>query len=108
MNQVRLLTLFIISVSLSACNGLGKMAKNASKVKYEVAPNPLEMHGDSVTLNVKGTYPAKYFAKKVDVAVTPSIKTSEGNHPFKTVTMVGEKSKTNGDKINQKAGGSFS
>jgi len=107
MNKARLLTAFIISIALAACNGLGKMAKNASKVKYEVTPNPLEMHGDSVTLNVKGTYPAKYFAKKVDVAVTPSIKTSEGNHPFKTVTMVGEKSKNNGDKINQKAGGSF-
>jgi len=107
MNQARLLTALFISVALMACNGLGKMAKNASKVKYEVTPNPLEMHGDSVALSVKGTYPAKYFAKKVDVAVTPSIKTAEGNHPFKTVTMVGEKSTTNGEKINSKAGGSF-
>src|SRR5436189_5159746 len=97
MNKARLLLAFSIAVALAACNGLGKMAKNAPKVQYEVTPNPLEMHGDSVAITVKGTYPAKYFAKKVDVALTPSIKTAEGNHPFKTVTNVGEKSKTSGN-----------
>ena len=97
MNQARLFTALIISIALTACNGLGKMAKNAPKVQYEVTPNPLEMHGDSVAINVKGTYPAKYFAKKVDVEVTPSIKTAEGNHPFKTVKMVGEKSTSEGN-----------
>ena len=107
MNQVRIFTAFIISIALAACNGLGKMAKNAPKVQYEVTPNPLEMHGDSVAISIKGTYPAKYFAKKVDVAVTPSIKTTEGNHVYRTVTNVGEKSASNGTKINEKAGGSF-
>ena len=76
-------------------------------VKYEVTPDPLEVHGDSVAITVKGTYPPKYFAKKVDLTVTPVVKTPTGEHAFKPITEVGEKSKTPGNKINQKAGGSF-
>lgn len=83
------------------------MAKNYSQVKHEVTPNPLELHGDSVAIAVKGTYPPKYFAKKVDVTVTPVVKSSSAEHNFKSVTIVGEKSTTAGVKINQKAGGSF-
>ena len=92
---------------MAGCNGLGKMAKNFNTVKHEVTPNPLEMHGDSVAISIKGTFPAKYFAKKVDVTATPTIQTSSASHDFKSVTVVGEKSKSSGDKINYKAGGNF-
>ncbi len=83
------------------------MAKNYPQVKHEVTPNPLEMHGDSVAVSIKGTYPPKYFAKSVDVTVTPDLKSATADHDFKSVTNVGEKSKNTGNKINQKAGGSF-
>ncbi len=83
------------------------MAKNYSQVKHEVTPNPLELQGDSVAISIKGTYPAKYFAKKVDVTVTPLLKSSTAEHNFKSVTVVGEKSQTAGTKVNYKAGGSF-
>ena len=56
----------------------------------------------------KGTYPPKYFAKKVGLTVTPVIKTATGEHAFATVNEAGEKSEANGNKINMKAGGSFS
>lgn len=97
----------LLAIAVAGCNGLGKMAKNYSQVKHEVTPNPLELHGDSVAIAVKGTYPPKYFAKSVDVTVTPVIKSSSAEHNFKSITIVGEKSKTTGVKINQKAGGSF-
>ena len=83
------------------------MAKNYSQVKHEVTPNPLELHGDSVAVSIKGTYPAKYFAKSVDVTITPVLKSSSAEHEYKSVTAVGEKSKTNGTKVNYKTGGSF-
>src|SRR6185436_17201346 len=52
--------------------------------------------------------PPQYFAKKVDLNVTPYIKTATGEHAFKTITEVGEKSPTTtGNKINSKAGGNF-
>lgn len=107
MNKLKTLLYVLLGVAVVGCNGLGKMAKNYSQVKHEVTPNPLELHGDSVAINIKGTYPPKYFAKSVDVTVTPVIKSSSAEHSFKSVTMVGEKSKTAGTKINQKAGGSF-
>lgn len=107
MNQAKIITLLFIAAGLAACNGLGKMAKKSSTVQYTVTPNPLELHGDSVGITINGTYPAKYFAKKVDATVTPLIKTASGEHQFKSVTNVGEKSTTAGTKINSKTGGSF-
>jgi Flp pilus assembly protein TadD len=107
MNYTKSVTFILIAAAVAGCNGLGKMAKNASLVKYEVTPNPLEEHGDSVAITVKGSYPAKYFAKKVDLTVMPVIKTSSGEHPFKSTTQVGESSQTTGNKINSKEGGNF-
>ena len=107
MNKLQKLSFILIAVAVVGCNGLGKMAKNYSLVKHEVTPNPLELHGDSVAIAIKGTYPAKYFAKSVDVTVVPMIKSTSAEHDFKSVTMVGEKSKTAGTKVNYKTGGSF-
>ena len=104
--RFKLFTISVITVAIAGCNGLGKMAKNFTTVKHEVTPNPLEMHGDSVVLNIKGTFPVKYFAKKVDATATPYIKSSSAEHNFKPVTSVGEKSLSKGNKINYKAGGS--
>lgn len=108
MKYIKPVSFILITIAVAGCNGLSKMAKNASLVKYEVTPNPLEVHGDSVAITVKGSYPAKYFAKKVDLAVTPVVKSTGGEHAFKTITEVGEKSLTPGNKINSKAGGNFS
>ncbi len=107
MNKLKTLSYLLLSISLAGCNGLGKMTKNYPQVKHEVTPNPLELHGDSVAVSIKGTYPPKYFAKKVDVTITPVLKSSTAEHNFKSVTNVGEKSQTAGNKINSKAGGSF-
>jgi len=107
MKYYKIISLFAITAAVAGCNGLGKMSKNASTVKYEVTPNPLEMHGDSVAITVKGTYPAKYFAKKVSLTITPSLKSASGEKSFKPITIVGEKVEGNGTKINSKAGGSF-
>jgi len=107
MKSYKIISLFVIAAAVAGCNGLGKMSKNASTVKYEVTPNPLEMHGDSVAITVKGTYPPKYFAKKVSLTVTPSLKSASGEKSFKPITIVGEKVEGNGTKVNMKAGGGF-
>ena len=66
MKKFRTLAYLLLGIAIAGCNGLGKMAKNFSQVKHEVTPNPLELKGDSVAIAIKGTYPPKYFAKKVD------------------------------------------
>ena len=91
MKYYKIISLFLVAAAIAGCNGLGKMSKNAGTVKYEVTPNPLEMHGDSVAISVKGTYPAKYFAKKVSLTVTPALKSASGEKSFKSINIVGEK-----------------
>jgi tetratricopeptide (TPR) repeat protein len=107
MKSYKIISLFAIAAAVAGCNGLGKMSKNASTVKYEVTPNPLEMHGDSVAVTIKGTYPPKYFAKKVSLTLTPTLKSASGEKSFKPITIVGEKVEGNGTKVNMKAGGGF-
>lgn len=107
MKSYKIISLFVIAAAVAGCNGLGKMSKNAGTVKYEVTPNPLEMHGDSVAITVKGTYPPKYFAKKVSLTVTPTLKSASGEKSFKPITIIGEKVEGNGTKVNMKAGGGF-
>lgn len=57
--------LIIASVLFTGCDGLGKMIKKQNLITYEIKPNPLEMHGDSVSITITGKYPAKLFAKKL-------------------------------------------
>ena len=72
-------------------------------VKYTVAPNPLEMHGDSVKVSVTVTFPEKGIKKKAKVEVTPML----GSTALKTVTITGEKVESNGTQIPYKAGGTY-
>lgn len=95
--------------TIVACNPLNKMEKNAETATYEAAPNPLEMHGDSVTVVISGKIPTKYLAKKASVRVTPVFEADgqivKSLDPF---TLVGEDSDEEGKKIKFEAGGSFS
>lgn len=93
---------------LVGCNGLGKMVKKQSTITYDVKPNPLEMHGDSVVFSVSGKYPAKLFAKKAIVTITPVVKFEGGEKAMKPVILVGEKATGSGQKIGYEKGGTFS
>ncbi len=106
---LRNLTLAVGATALLVgCNGLGKMVKKQKTITYDVKPNPLEMHGDSVVFTVSGKYPAKVFAKKATVTVTPVVKYSGGEKAMKPVILVGEKATGSGQKIGYSTGGTFS
>ena len=98
----------MVAVSLASCQ-LKKMAKKADLVNYTVTPTPLEMHGDSVAVTVKGVYPAKYFGKKVILTITPKVKWDGGEKALDPITISGEKVKdAKGNVVKYKEGGSFS
>ncbi|MBL4652936.1 MAG: hypothetical protein JKY53_08755 [Flavobacteriales bacterium] len=97
----------IAAIGMVACNPLNKMAKNAATVTYEVTPNPLEMHNDSVSISISGKYPEKYFHKKATATVTPTMVWEGGSKEFKAITLIGEAAEGEGTKI-AVAGGSFS
>lgn len=106
--QIVSLTL-IAAIGLSACTGLGKLAKNADKITYKVTPDPIEMHGGQVAIiTVSGTYPAKLFPKKATVTTIPVIKYNGGETALKPIVLIGEKAIGEGTKIPYAKGGSFS
>src|ERR1700741_2711163 len=76
---------------LVGCNGLGKMVKKQNTITYDVKPNPVEMHGDSVGFSVTGKYPAKMFAKQATVTVTPGYKYAGGEKALTPLILWGEK-----------------
>ena len=101
----KLALIAVAAVGITGCNQLAKMKKNASKVSYTVTPNPLEYHGDSVTLNITAKYPEKYFDKRSTLTVTPVIKYDTGEKEFKTYTAIGETVEGTGQKISYGSGG---
>jgi hypothetical protein len=110
MKTIRIFSMLLIgsAVIFSGC-GLKKMVKKQSEVTYAVNPNPLETHGGKMTMEIKGTYPAKYFNKKANVTVTPVIKADDGTTvKLQPIALKGEKAAGQGQTIAYKTGGSFS
>lgn len=93
--------LSVAAMAVAGCKSL-KLDKNA----YTVAPNPLELVGDSVKIKIEGTIPEKTFHPKAIVTFTPSIKTANGEKALKPVTFVGTKVKdVKGTVVDWKTGG---
>ena len=110
MKAIRIFSVLLVSsaVVFSGC-GLKKMVKKQSQVTYSVAPNPMETHGGKMTMEIKGTYPAKYFHKKANVTITPVIKAEDGTTvTLQPINLKGEKATGDGQTISFKNGGSFS
>jgi len=69
---------------------------------FNVTPNPLEMHGDSVKISVVVNIPEKGINKKAKADITPKL----GNTALGTWQIQGEKVTGNGQSIPFKPGGS--
>ncbi len=101
--------LFVMSAFVIAgCSSLKKMQKNAGLVNYSVIPEVLETHGGKVDATIQSKYPAKYFASKVTVTVTPVLKYSSGETALTPYVLQGEKVKANNKVIPYQDGGSNS
>lgn len=98
----------VAAMGFLACNPLSKMAKRAKEVNYTVTPNPMEMHADSIMIDIQGSIPAKFFNKKVSVIVTPILEYGGKTKEFKSITLSGEASEVQGTKISYLNGGTFS
>lgn len=110
MKKIQLLGISLVlglGVLFSSCESLKKMAKTHATVKYEVNPTPLEMHGDKVKVEIKGTIPGKYFWNKAMVVFQPTIVYEGGQQELKPFILRGVKTSGQGTVINNKTGGSF-
>lgn len=96
-----------VGLGTAACGGLGKMAKYAETIQYDVQPNPLIVQGDSVEVNINGKFPGKYFSKKAMVEITPTLTYAAGSTPYKMVAFQGESAAGNATVIPYETGKSF-
>jgi tetratricopeptide (TPR) repeat protein len=108
-NTIKLLSVVAGSaILLTACDGLGKMVKKQDLITHEVTPKPLEEKADSVAFTISGKYPAKIFAKKATVTITPVIKFNGGGEKaLEPIVLLGEKAVGNGQKIPYDKGGTY-
>jgi tetratricopeptide (TPR) repeat protein len=100
--------LILAATIMTSCSGLNKMKKNSNLVKYEVTPKILETHAGTVTVTIKGTFPAKYFDKKTTVTATPVLTYAGGETAFDKVQVLqGESVQANNKVITTTTGGDF-
>jgi len=107
-NSKVLALVVVASTVLMACNPLNKMIKRQGEVNYELTPNPVEMHGDSIAISLSGSFPEKYFNKKVSAVITPVLVYGENSESFNPLKLKGEVSEAEGTVIKYESGGSFS
>lgn len=93
---------------VAGCGGLGKMDKYASTITHTVEPNPLIVKGDTVHVNINGNFPGKYFYKKAQVELTPTITYSSGETPLKMAGFQGASAAGNYTVVPYETGKSFS
>ncbi|MCC6768817.1 MAG: hypothetical protein IT240_07220 [Bacteroidia bacterium] len=98
----------VSSILITESCGVKKMIKNAGSIQYEVKPNPLELHGDSIRISVNGLFPEKYFHKKAILTVTPVVRYAGNEKKLNNIILQGEKVTGNGQAIPYVAGGKYS
>lgn len=64
MKKVNIYVLGFCALALTACGGMNKMAKMANDVQWDVTPKVLEMHGDSVEVEISVTFPRSISRKQ--------------------------------------------
>lgn len=88
-------------------SNLKNMERDFDQVTMVATPDPLVNVGDTVCVNVKVTFPPKYFGKKAAMNFQPEIQYAGTTKKLKPVNFQGEKAEGNGIVISYANGGSY-
>lgn len=102
--QSLLLSLAFVLLTMISCREPKEFIEGLT-----ITPSPVELHNGKVQISIEGTYPEKYFSRKLTLEVTPVLKSETTGAEVKgtSKTYVGEKVDKNGKTINYKLGGSY-
>lgn len=89
-NSLKLLSLALLGLLVAACTNPKKMAKMASQVTTECNPQVLEAVAGKISATYTIKFPAKYFAKKAILEVTPVMVYEGGEVAGPVLTLQGE------------------
>ncbi|MBO7112523.1 MAG: hypothetical protein J6V75_01040 [Bacteroidaceae bacterium] len=78
-----------------------------SKDYFTVTPDPLVAKAGQVEYTVTGTFPAKFFPKKVVCTAIPELRWEGGSVKGQPITLQGEKVQGNNKVVSYKEGGTF-
>lgn len=84
------------------------MEKNIEELNAKAEPEPLIVRGDSVEINITGTFPENYFHKKVVVEAIPAIVYEGGEATYEMQGYQGEDAAGNYEVIPYDKGKNFS
>ncbi|MBQ7855702.1 MAG: hypothetical protein IJ348_01145 [Alistipes sp.] len=94
--------LAVVALTMSSCDCFKKMAKNADAVKVTCTPEVLVLNNGTITAEIAGEIPAKYFDKNASLKVTPVIFFEGGSVAGETILLQGEKVADNGVVVSKK------
>ena len=103
---MRTFSTMLAVVLLAGCS-LPKMIKTVENIDLEISPSPVVLQGDDVTIDITGSFPPKYFAKKVRATATPFLDWEGGEAAFEPVNFQGEEAAGNGTVVSWENGKSF-
>ena len=103
---MRTFSTMLAVVLLAGCS-LPKMIKTVETIDLEISPSPVVLQGDDVTIDITGSFPPKYFAKKVRATATPFLVWEGGEAAFEPVNFQGEEAAGNGTVVSWENGKSF-
>jgi outer membrane protein OmpA-like peptidoglycan-associated protein len=82
--------------------------KHPTDAEYVQMPNPMEVRGDSVRVQIVGSYKPNYFGKRVGVLFQPELEYEGGKLQLHPMLLKGQSAKNlEGTVINKKHGGTF-
>ena len=88
--------ILIASIFAASCSVL-------KDLEYEVKENPIEMHGDKVTVKIDGKFIEKGLNKKAFVTLTPTLINAAGEElEFEPKSFKGEKAAGNGEVVKKR------
>ena len=88
--------------------GVKKMVKKQNDISYQLISATPDIKGGKTTIQIKGTFPEKYFNKKTTISSIPVLKNDVGNKDtLSTINFQGEKADGQGQIVKYKQGAAF-